>query len=138
VPEITTCTHDTGTMELVNIPASIEDSCYRYKRPLVAMIRRSTNGGVTIVSNFFEIAKALARDPLEIGNFIKKRLGCRGKITETSLELAGLYSVEMIEEHLERFIRADVLCPRCGNPETLKIQKKKRIEYSCKACGHRY
>lgn len=123
-------------MDIVNIPSSICDSSYRYKRPIVKIQQKAINGGLTYILNIDKISNSLGRTINDIATFVKKKLGCRGTQKVKILELSGLYSVNDIEQHIEKYIQDNVLCPRCNNPETMKIQKKKRINYTCKACGY--
>lgn len=117
-------------METVNIPASVSDPYYRYKREVCIAIYKPINGGVTVISNLETVAHQLGREIKDIISYLKKKLGTRN----TGVQFSGIHSVGILEQHLENYIREFILCLRCKNPETVTHKKKTR----CKACGHSY
>lgn len=50
--------------------------------------------------------------------------------------LKGAHSRETLMEMLEAFINKFVLCPACGNPETLIVIQGGQVKLSCEACTH--
>jgi translation initiation factor 2 beta subunit (eIF-2beta)/eIF-5 len=122
-------------MPKVNIPNSATDPTYRYKRDKIEITIQNTNGGITKLLNIDKIAVQLGTKQDEILKFLKKKANT-SIIEKNGPFLRKSETVENIENMLEDFIKKEILCPLCNNPEfTAEIVKKTCIK-TCKACGH--
>lgn len=117
-------------MSNVNIPRSVEDPFYRYTRQTIKLKHIAKNGGMTVLENLDQIALAIGVQTSFLAKVIMK--GLNTSLVKVPISLRGVFSSNDIENIIESFIIAYVICPNCDNPEFLE-KKKKRI---CKACGH--
>ena len=122
-------------MPKVNIPKSLIDPTYRYKRDMIEIIIQNTQGGITKLVNIENIAIQLGVELDELLKFLKK------KTTTSMIQKNGIFlnkteTVENIEKYIEDFVVKEVLCPKCKNPEFSLEVTKKTVSKTCKACGH--
>ena len=117
-------------MSKVNIPKTITDPFFRYQRELIKIQIQNNNGGVTKLLNIETIAKTLNIQVKDFLSFLKKKLNVA--ILEKDFILKKVETVDKLEEFLEEFIKLNVLCPKCNNPEFTENKEKK----TCKACGN--
>ena len=114
---------------MINIPKSVKDPFYRYKREIVNI--ESQKIGYKI-KNIDVIAESLNLKPGTLMKFWQKKLGCQSKkdiIFHKSL------NYNTLDDLLEGLIGL-LICPACKNPE-MKINKvKKDIFIKCLACGN--
>ncbi|UYV82998.1 EIF5 [Cordylochernes scorpioides] len=128
-------------MGSVNINRNLADQFYRYKMPkLITKVEGKGNGIKTVIVNMVEVAKALNRPPTYPTKYFGCELGAQTKfdIKAERYIVNGSHEAAKLQDLLDGFIKRFVLCPACGNPETiLGVQAKKGvISTSCKACGH--
>lgn len=104
----------------------------------IPKIRGHIQGTKTILSNFFQIADSIARDPDFFLKYILKELGTPGEVKKPLVILGRKVSANSINEKIEDFTKKYVICKVCSKPET-KLTKKNRINFiNCNACGARY
>jgi translation initiation factor 5 len=118
-----------------------DDAFYRYKMPkLVTKIEGKGNGIKTVIVNMSEIAKALNRKPSYPTKFFGVECGAQTQMDDKNDRyiVNGAHESVKLQELMYCFIQKFVLCPSCGNPETVLSVKKKsgNVAYRCKACGH--
>lgn len=110
-----------------------DDPYYRYKMEEVIII---SEGVRFAFININQISVALNREPNEIVSFLKKHFGAQfqlknDKVLTTKNDLTKSVLQEAIYQYIENY----VLCGTCKNPETKKIQNKKKIYLMCDACS---
>jgi translation initiation factor 2 beta subunit (eIF-2beta)/eIF-5 len=120
-------------MSKVNIPKSNIDPCFRYKRDNVKIQILNNNGGVTKLVNIETIAKTLNVSVKDILNYFKKKLNVT--VIEKELIIKKVETVNNLEEILEEYIKNNILCTKCANPEFTEESNKKTKIKICKACG---
>lgn len=118
-----------------------DDAFYRYKMPkIVTKIEGKGNGIKTVIVNMSEIAKALNRKASYPTKFFGVECGAQTQMDEKNDRyiVNGVHDSAKLQELMYSFIQKYVLCPSCGNPETVLSVKKKsgNVSYRCKACGH--
>lgn len=116
-------------MSKVNIPKSNQDPFYRYKREEIKIQILNNNGGVTKLLNIESICKGLNINLKELFSFYKKKLNVT--IIEKDFVIKKVETINKLEEILEEYIKLNVLCTKCSNPEFTESNGKK----TCKACG---
>lgn len=116
-------------LELLNINGEDGDEFYRYKMP--AIISQSLNNNTTIILNIDDISKSLNRDSVEIISFMKKKLNVGGNKSSIS----GKWSKQDLQKIIQIYIKENILCRSCGNPETIVEIKNKHKYQKCIACG---
>jgi translation initiation factor 2 beta subunit (eIF-2beta)/eIF-5 len=117
-------------MSKVNIPKSNTDPCFRYKREEIKIQILNNNGGVTKLLNIELIAFTLNISVKDILSYFKKKLNVT--IIEKDLVIKKVETVMKLEELLEEYIKNNVLCTQCANPEFTEGMNKTKV---CKACG---
>ena len=122
-------------MPKINIPSSINDPSYRYKRDKIEIVIQNTNGGITKLLNIDKIAEQLGCEIGDILKFLKKKANT-SIIEKNGPFLRKTETIENIEDMLENFISSEILCPKCKNPEFTEEKVKKTCIKTCKACGH--
>lgn len=125
-----------GNIPKVNIPASINDEFYRYKRRILKVkVESSGNGIKTRLVNLDEIAQDLDRNDSALLKYFSIQLGSAIKITKNAYLLNGQFNKKNMKSILEKYIQEYVLCGKCKNPETTLNKSKKKIQKQCKSCG---
>jgi len=122
-------------MPKLNIPRSVNDPTYRYKRDKIEIVIQNTNGGITKLLNIDKIALQLGCEVNEILKFLKKKANT-GIIEKNGPFLRKSETVDNLENIIEDFISECILCPLCKNPEFTAEHLKKTCIKTCKACGH--
>lgn len=122
-------------MPKVNIPSSVNDPTYRYKRDKIEIVIQNTNGGITKLLNIDKIAIQLGSTQDDILKFLKKKANT-GIIEKNGPFLRKSETVDNLENILEEYILKEVLCSKCSNPEFSTENVKKTCIKTCKACGH--
>ena len=116
------------------IPSSVLD----VDRVVIPKIRGHIQGNKTIISNFFQIADSLGREPEFFLKYILKELGTPGESNKPLVILGIKVSASRINDKINEFAKKYVVCKICGKPET-NLTKKNRIKFiKCNACGARY
>lgn len=118
----------------VNIPKSINDPSYRYKRDIIKIEIQNSNGGITKLSNIEIISNQLGCQVNDILKFLKKKINT-STIEKNGIFLKKIETQDNIEKIIEDFIKIEILCPKCNNPE-FNVESGKKIIKICKACGH--
>lgn len=112
----------------INIPRSVVDPFYRYRRHPLDIGRLAKNGGSTAIRNVTTIAKDLKCQVGDIEKVYKKTLGCSTRLDgEQGLVLRGTFDHHHLDNILEEFIMKRIVCATCGLPEL-----SGRL---CQACG---
>jgi translation initiation factor 5 len=115
----------------ININGS-DDPFYRYKMPKLMMSVESRHGGQTVLVNLPEVAKALERPVEELHSHFGRALSCRSRIQNNRYILSGTHTSESLSNLLTIYIKKNILCDHCGNPETVLTKNGRR---ACRACG---
>jgi translation initiation factor 5 len=122
-------------MVKVNIPASIQDPSYRYKRDKIEITIQNTNGGITKLLNIDKIASQLGCDLVDILKFLKKKINT-SIIEKNGPFIRKIETVDNLENILGEFIVKNILCAKCSNPEFNSEKINKSTIKTCKACGY--
>ncbi len=105
----------------------------RFEVPKVKVVRI---GEDTIVKNFKEMCDVLRREPRLVMRYLLKELAAPGNITESGeLVIHGKFSAHVLNMLIDRFVKAYVICPTCGRPDTHIIKQRKAWILRCDACG---
>jgi translation initiation factor 2 subunit 2 len=116
---------------LKKMPQRAEDKG-RFEIPRASSI---TVGNRTIIKNFKEIADTFRRDPNHLLKYLSGELATQGIIEGMTAVCSGRFSNPQINEKVERYAHAYVICHECGKPDT-KITKEERVYMlKCEACG---
>lgn len=109
------------------------DPFYRYRRPVVTVTHVNKKGGQTLVTNLDALCHSIDQTRARLKAHLQKQLGLSITIvsgntaTKKALCIPGLHNAADIDDCVEKFVVAHVLCRQCGNPET--------GSGTCHACG---
>lgn len=117
--------------DMVNVNGS-DDPFYRYKMQMIRVTYISVNGGTTVIDNAHRVAGDIYRDLPDLKSCFAKGLSGRVTVKDNKLYIPGRHIASELQRILTVYIDANVLCVRCGNPETVKHRKRER---KCQACG---
>lgn len=125
---------------MLNIGGDKHDDAYRYKMPpLQCQVEGRGNGIKTAFLNIADVASALHVMPQYIIKYFGFELGTQSTWEEQTKKgiVNGKHEVPFLQELLEKFITAFVLCPKCKLPEiNMTVQEKgQQIRINCAACG---
>jgi translation initiation factor 2 subunit 2 len=95
-------------------------------------------GKKTILTNFFQIADYLRRNPEHFQKFLLRELATSGQIDGDRLILNNNIPSSKINQKIEQYVKEFVLCKECGKPDT-ELLKEDRLSFiHCLACGAKH
>ena len=95
-------------------------------------------GKKTILTNFFQIASYLRRNPEHLQKFLLRSLAASGQIEGDRLVLNNRIPSAKINQKIEDYVSEFVLCKECGKPDT-ELMRQDRITFlHCLACGAKH
>ncbi len=95
-------------------------------------------GNRTVISNFYQIADTLRRDPAHLVKYILKELATPGELKKTALIIGTKISASRINEKIRQYAYEYVLCSECGKPDTQIIKEGNVPFLKCSACGAKH
>lgn len=111
----------------------IEGSASRFQIPDPEV---RTEGNVTIYENFQDTLDRLGRPQDHVMKYVQDELGTAANIDERGrLRLTGTFKRRRVEEAIDEYADAYVLCPECGLPDTKLVTEKGTTMLRCEACG---
>ncbi len=114
---------------------TVEQASERFEVP---KITGHFAGKKTILTNFFQIASYLRRNPLHFRVFLLKELATSGQTEGDRLVLNNRIPSAKINEKIGSYIKEFVLCKECGKPDT-ELKKDGRLNFiQCLACGAKH
>ncbi len=118
----------------VNIPRTVDDVFFRYKRNELELTVSNKNNGITCIHNGELISSQLGRDVKLLIKMLKKQANTMVKFDKSTkiITIQGNWSLSQLDTFLENWIKEDILCCVCNNPETFYPKSNRRI---CRACG---
>ena len=115
----------------------LPESLTRKERFEIPKVKGQIQGNRTIISNFYQIASTLNRDPKEIVKFLLKELASPGELGKNALIIGSKVNSAKINEKIKLYADHFIFCPECSKPDT-KIEKHENLTYiKCLACGTR-
>ncbi|WP_255149344.1 translation initiation factor IF-2 subunit beta [Halorarius halobius] len=97
-----------------------------------------TEGNATVFENFQATVDRFGRAPTHVMKFLQNELGTSANIDDAGrLRLTGSFRESRIDDALDAYAEAYVLCPECGLPDT-QLETVDGVEQRrCEACGAR-
>ncbi|MCK9595773.1 translation initiation factor IF-2 subunit beta [Candidatus Pacearchaeota archaeon] len=95
-------------------------------------------GKKTIITNFFQIASYLRRNPEHFQKFMFKELATFGQKEGDRLVLNNKVPSARINQKVEEYVKEFVLCKECGKPDTELIKQDRFTFINCLACGAKH
>ena len=106
----------------------------------IPKIEGHIEGKKTILTNFFQIASYLRRNPEHIQKFLLKELAASGQREGDRLILNRVLQSSKINEKIQQYAKEFVICKECGKPDT-EITKDSQTRLTfihCLACGAKH
>ncbi len=95
-------------------------------------------GKKTILTNFFQIASYIRRNPEHFQKFMLKELAASGHKDGERLVLNITVPSTKINQKIEQYVNEFVLCKECGKPDT-ELKREDRLTFlHCLACGAKH
>jgi translation initiation factor 2 subunit 2 len=95
-------------------------------------------GKKTILTNFFQVASYIRRDPEHFQKFLLKELATSGQKDGERLVLNNNIPSSKINQKIEQYAKEFVICKECGKPDT-ELTKEDRMSFvKCLACGAKH
>jgi len=108
------------------------------ERFVVPKIEGHIEGKKTILTNFFQIASHIRRNPEHFQKFMLKELAASGQREGDRLVLNIKVPSEKINQKIEDYVKEFVLCKECGKPDTELIKEDRLMFINCLACGAKH
>ena len=127
---------------LASKECSLQDPMYRYQieQPKISIGGKQGNR-TTYFENSEIFSKLINVSSMFFGKYISNKISCPLNFDKTKncLGFKGEYSIDLIIQHLNEFIKIYILCSNCDYPETdLNLNTKKKICQICRSCGTIY
>jgi len=117
---------------------SLPESVLKSERFEYAKVVGHIQGNRTIISNFYQIADALHREPEHLLKYVLKELATPGELKKAALIIGTKVSSSRINEKIKQYVKEFVICAECKRPDT-KLSKEDKITFlKCQACGAKH
>jgi len=104
----------------------------------IPKIEGHIEGKKTILTNFFQIAEYLRRNPEHFQKFILKELAASGQREGDRLVLNIKIPSSKINEKIQQYAKEFVICRECGKPDTELIKEDRLLFIKCLGCGAKH
>jgi translation initiation factor 2 subunit 2 len=113
----------------------VEHNGDRFEMP---KIEGHFEGKKTSLTNFFQIASYIRREPEHFQKFILKELAASGQREGDRLILNMKVPSSKIILKIEQYVKEFVLCRECKKPDTELIKHERMNFIHCLACGAKH
>jgi translation initiation factor 2 subunit 2 len=104
----------------------------------IPKIKGHFEGKKTVLTNFFQIASHIRRDPEHFKKFMLKELAASGQREGDRFVLNIKVPSAKINLKIEQYAKEFVLCKECGKPDTELTREGRFIFLRCLACGAKH
>lgn len=95
-------------------------------------------GRKTILTNFFQIASHIRRNPEHFQKFMLRELAASGQKEGDRFVLNIKVPSAKINQKIEQYVKEFVLCKECKKPDTELIKEDRLTFIRCLACGAKH
>lgn len=95
-------------------------------------------GKKTVLTNFFQVASHLRREPEHLIKFLTKELAAKVTIQGDRVVFNMKVSSKKINPKIEQYVEEFVLCKECKKPDTEILKEGKFTMLHCLACGAKH
>lgn len=114
---------------------SVDTKSERFEIP---KIKGHFEGKKTILTNFYQIADYIRRNPEHFQKFILREVAASGTQDKDRLILNKRVPSVKINEKIEQYLKEFVLCKECKKPDTEIIKQDRLTFVHCLACGAKH
>jgi len=118
--------------------AEVKQSNSSSERFEIPSIEGHIEGKKTILTNFFQIASHIRRNPEHFQKFMLKELAASGQREGDRLVLNIKVPSGKINQKIEQYVKEFVLCKECGKPDTELVKEDRLTFIKCLACGAKH
>jgi len=104
----------------------------------IPKVKGHIQGNKTIISNFYQIAAILRRETEHLMKFILRELATPGNLTKNALIIGSKVSASRVNEKIQQYADAFVICSECKKPDTKLMREDKVVFMKCQACGAKH
>jgi translation initiation factor 2 subunit 2 len=104
----------------------------------IPKIEGHIEGKKTILTNFFQIADYIRRNPEHFQKFILKELASSGQREGDRLILNIKIPSAKINQKIEQYAKEFVICRECGKPDTELVKEDRLLFIKCLGCGAKH
>lgn len=115
--------------------SELPESVLKVERFEVPKVIGHIQGNRTVISNFYQIADALGRDPEHLLKYVLKELAAPGELKKNALIIGTKVNAARINEKIQQYAHALVICSECKRPDTKLIKEGDVVFMRCLACG---
>lgn len=117
--------------------SSVPEKLFDKDRFNIPRVSTFTEGNKTFILNFKEICDVLNREPSQLMKFLLRELATSGLVQGNRAIFQGRFPDDGLDDLVRRYTKEYVLCPLCGQPDTV-LKKEGRVTIlTCEACGAR-
>ena len=101
----------------------LPESFLKVERFEIPKVRGHIQGNRTIINNFHQIAAVLHRKPEHLLKYVLKELAAPGELKQSALIIGAKIPAARINEKIQKYAEAFVICPECKKPDTKLIKE---------------
>jgi len=117
--------------------SSFPEKLFDKDRFNIPRVSTFTEGNKTFILNFKEISDVLNREPSQLMKFLLRELATSGLVQGNRAIFQGRFPDNSLDDLVRRYTKEYVICPLCGQPDTV-LKKEGRVTIlTCEACGAR-
>lgn len=117
--------------------AALPEKTLAFERFETPAVDSFVQGSKTLVRNFEIILQKIRRPPEMLARYFSKEMAVPASVQSGKLVLNGKFYARNLQDKLQAFVDAAVVCKECKRPDT-KITEKDGVKtLVCEACGAR-
>jgi len=117
--------------------AALPEKTLAFERFETPQMESFLQGSKTIVRNFEVILQKIRRPPEMLVKYFSKEMAVPASVQSGKLVLNGKFYTRNLQDKLQSFVDAAVVCKECKRPDTKIIEKDGVKTLVCEACGAR-
>jgi len=117
--------------------AALPEKTLAFERFETPQIDSFVQGSKTLVRNFEAILQKIRRPPEMLARYFSKEMAVPASVQGGKLVLNGKFYARNLQDKLQSFVDAAVVCKECKRPDTKIIEKDGVKTLVCEACGAR-
>ena len=117
--------------------AALPEKTQTFERFETPIVESFVQGSKTLVRNFDVILQKIRRPPEIVAKYFSRELAVPATMQSGKLVLNGKFYPRNLQDKLQAFVDAAVICKECKRPDTKIVEKDGVKVPSCEACGAR-
>lgn len=117
--------------------AKLPEKTQTFERFETPAVDSFVQGSKTIVRNFEIILQKVRRPPEMLSKYFSKEMAVPVTVQAGKLVLNGKFYARNLQDKLQAFVDAAVVCKECKRPDTKITEKDGVRTLVCEACGAR-